>query len=234
VDFWLDAASKRLVRCQQPGGDVFDATEIVRDRGWALPEGDTIQHEGTTFRLERGASNDQGSITSEITFDVELDDSLFSLAPPPGFALDAVNAAPITEADVIEFMGIVAEYYDKAFPDRLPNFAQNSKEDLERLRRAQAAVHRKSGASPADVKLVEAMDRWYRKGLPGPGPMHVFTTQEIAEGSWKYLGRGVKLGDRERIVCWYRPKGSRTYRVVRGDMSVEDVPPEDLPLPAGR
>ena len=81
---------------------------------------------------------------------------------------------------------------------------------------------------------MEAMDRWYRTGIPGPGPMHVFITQQIAEGSWKYLGKGVKLGDKDRMVCWYRPKGSRTYRVVHGDLSVKEVEPEDLPLPVGR
>ena len=64
--------------------------------------------------------------------------------------------------------------------------------------------------------------------------MHVFITQQIAEGSWKYLGTGVKLGDKDRMVCWYRPKGSRTYRVVHGDLSIKDVEPEDLPLPVGR
>ena len=115
----------------------------------------------------------------------------------------------------------------------MPQFAQNSKEDLERLTRAQQAVHAKSGATPAQVKLVEAMERWWQTGIPGPGPMHVFITQQITEGSWKYLGKGVKLGDRDRIICWYRPKGSRTYRVVYGDLSVKDIEPQDLPLPVG-
>ncbi len=36
------------------------------------------------------------------------------------------------------------------------------------------------------------------------------------------------------MVCWYRPKGSRTYRVVYGDLSVKEIEPEDLPLPVGR
>jgi hypothetical protein len=30
-------------------------------------------------------------------------------------------------------------------------------------------------------------------------------------------------------VCWYKPVGSQTYRVVYGDLSVRDVAPEDLP-----
>ncbi|MHC4618314.1 MAG: hypothetical protein ACYTEQ_11245, partial [Planctomycetota bacterium] len=36
-------------------------------------------------------------------------------------------------------------------------------------------------------------------------------------------------------IFWYRPKDSQTFRVIYGDLSVEDVAPEDLPepLPAG-
>jgi hypothetical protein len=64
--------------------------------------------------------------------------------------------------------------------------------------------------------------------------MHVFITQLIAERSWKYLGKGVKLGDKDRIICWYRPRGSRTYRVVYGDLSVKELEPKELPLPVGQ
>ena len=45
------------------------------------------------------------------------------------------------------------------------------------------------------------------------------------------MGKGVKLGDNSRVVCWYRPKGSMTYRVVYGDLSIKDVATKDLPLP---
>jgi hypothetical protein len=234
VDIWVDAGTKRLVLCQDPGRDLFDDAEIVRDRGYLLAEGETINYDGKVFKFAREGSTFQGHIESEIAFDVELDDALFSLVPPEGYAFKTVKPPSIAEKDVVEFMGIVAGYYDKTFPDRMPHFAQNSKEDLERLTRAQRAVGAKGGASAAEVKLVEAMNRWWQTGIPGPGPMHVFITQQIAEGSWKYLGKGVKLGDKERIVCWYRPKGSRTYRVVYGDLSVKDVAPEELPLPVGR
>jgi hypothetical protein len=234
ADIWLDAASKRLVRCQQPGGDLVDAAELVRDRAWALSSGETIEYEGKVFKFAHEGGIAQAHVVGEIAFDVEVDDAMFALVPPAGYAFKTAEPPPIAEKDVLEFMGIVADYYGKTFPDRMPQFAHSSREDLERLKRAQQAVHRKSGATPAEVKLVEAMDRWYQTGIPGPGPMHVFITQQIAEGSWKYLGKGVKLGDKDRMVCWYRPKGSRTYRVVHGDLSARDVEPEDLPLPVGR
>jgi hypothetical protein len=54
------------------------------------------------------------------------------------------------------------------------------------------------------------------------------------EKSFRWLGKGVKLGDKERIVCWYKLKDAKdpnTYRVIYGDLSVRDVAPKDLPLP---
>jgi outer membrane lipoprotein-sorting protein len=232
LDLWVDAATKRLVQYQHPGREVLAPAEVVRDQAWAIQAGETLEYQGKTFQLARGET-DHGHIAHEIAFDVELDDSLFALVPPAGYEFKTVKPPPITEKDVLEFVAIVVDYYDKTFPDRLPQFAQNSKEDLERLLRAQQAVQKKEGASPAQVKLVEAMAQWYQTGIPGPGPLHVFVTQEITAGTWKYIGKGVKLGDKDRIVGWYQPKGSRTYRVIHGDLSVKDVEAQDLPLPVG-
>ena len=65
-------------------------------------------------------------------------------------------------------------------------------------------------------------------------PTFVFIENHAVEKSFRYLGKGVKLGDKDRIVCWYKLKNTKvpnTYRVVYGDLSVKDVAPEDLPLP---
>jgi hypothetical protein len=234
LDLWLDAATKRLVQFQHPGRNLFAAAEVVPDRAYVFSSGETLEYEGKVFKFARQGGANQGQITRDIAFDVDLDDSLFALVAPAGYTFKAADPPPIAEKDVLEFMALVADYYDKTFPDRMPQFAQNSKKDLERLEQAQQAVHGKNGASPAQVKLVEAMERWWQTGIPGPGPMHIFVTQQITEGSWKYLGKGVKLGDKDQIVCWYRPKGSQTYRVVYGDLSVKETNPEDLPLPVGR
>jgi hypothetical protein len=62
-------------------------------------------------------------------------------------------------------------------------------------------------------------------------PIGQFVQDSVVEGSFRYLGKGVKLGDVDRIVCWYRLKGADTYRVVYGDLRAKDISPEALPLP---
>lgn len=46
---------------------------------------------------------------------------------------------------------------------------------------------------------------------------------------WQYVGEDVKLGAATQAVCWWQPAGSKTYRVIYGDLSIRDVEPKDLP-----
>jgi hypothetical protein len=49
------------------------------------------------------------------------------------------------------------------------------------------------------------------------------------QGQWHYKGAGVELGDASAPIFWYQPQDSENFRVIYGDLSVEEVPPEDLP-----
>ena len=40
--------------------------------------------------------------------------------------------------------------------------------------------------------------------------------------------KGVKLGDTDKPIFWYRPEDSPTYRVIYADLSVLDVTAETL------
>ncbi len=50
-----------------------------------------------------------------------------------------------------------------------------------------------------------------------------------ASSNWFYAGKGVKLGDADRAIFWYRPQGSDAYRVVYGDLSIKVLSEENLP-----
>jgi hypothetical protein len=59
----------------------------------------------------------------------------------------------------------------------------------------------------------------------------LFTRFFKGQGQWTYRGYGVTLGEKEIPIFWYRPQDSETYRVIYGDLHVEDVLPEHLPEP---
>ena len=146
----------------------------------------------------------------------------------------------MTEKDMVEHLRLMAEYYNNLFPDRYDQAAS----EFDKVVRGRAvpawlptneeaeAVERKPERyrTPAQKKMGEATLHYIWSGL-NLGPFRHFIRDHTVEGTWQYLGKGVKLGDKNAIVCWYKLKGAITYRVVYGDLSVKDVAPEDLPLP---
>ena len=54
-------------------------------------------------------------------------------------------------------------------------------------------------------------------------------TQNLMDDLLEPFEKDVKLGDADKAIFWYRPKGAEKYRVIYGDLSVKDVAPENLP-----
>jgi hypothetical protein len=51
-----------------------------------------------------------------------------------------------------------------------------------------------------------------------------FTYLEESGADWRYSGNGVQLGEWDREILRYRPPDSRFWRVVYGDLDIEEVP----------
>jgi hypothetical protein len=209
-DFWIDVKTKKLVAVQVPGCDIYD------------PENDPVrlnpQHKDGYHKRPFC------HIQHEITFDADLDESLFSLEPPEDYTVETERRAQVTEKDMVEYLGILADYNNKTFPDQLSPFAFTN----DRINKTWDKAEDERTA--AEQKLIETMDHYKMAGL-NMMPTGHFVEDHTVKDSFRYLGKGVKLGDKDRIVCWYRLKGSNTYRAVYGDLSVRDVALEDLPLP---
>jgi len=209
-DFWIDAKTKQLVAVQVPGADIYD------------PENDPLfmnpPHEDGYEKIPIC------HIQHDIIFDADLDVSLFSLKPPEGYTVQTVCRPQVTEKEMIEYLGILADYNSKTFPDQLSPFAFTN----DRINKTWDKAEDERTA--AEQKLIDTLDHYKMAGL-NKMPTGHFIEDHTVKDSFRYIGKGVKLGDKERIVCWYKLKGSNTYRVVYGDLSVRDVAPEDLPLP---
>jgi len=223
-DIWIDTKTKQVVATYNPGTDIYD------------PENDAVRNNPPENKWSNQTVMGSGNL--DIRYDVELDDSLFRLEPPEGYAVEVKQRDRITEKEMIEYLGILADFNDKMFPDQA--FPQPW-ELLSKIDRASHKYHwPKPGeeSTAAERKLLDTDMRYsWRFGTVGNAPILVFFSWDpdtIVENSFRYLGKGVNLGDKDRIVCWYKLKDAKdpsTYRVVYGDLSVKDVAPEDLPLP---
>jgi hypothetical protein len=207
-DFWIDTSTKQLVAVQVPGADIYD------------PETDPARL--NTWEKDWSTGTSACCVQYDIDFGAELDDSLFSLVPPSDYTLQTEQWAQVTEKEMVDYLGVMADYNDKTFPDE--PYSIDSPRFNETDRKA------KEDRTPAEQRLLDTVYHYMRAGLNSMPTGH-FIEDHTIEGTFRYLGKGVRLGDADRIVCWYKLKDTGVYRAVYGDLSVRDIAPEDLPLP---
>jgi len=158
---------------------------------------------------------------TDFAFDVALDDELFDLTVPEGYTVREMDMPldNITENDLIEGLRFIVELSDNLFPsypmitpELMKNLMERAKEQF-KDREPSEEEGMESGRTLA-TKITRMMMFIQAKGGQ----------------TWAYVGEGVQLGDAQKPICWYKPEGSETYRVVYGDLRVEDVAEEDLPV----
>jgi hypothetical protein len=178
---------------------------------WADPE------TALPVRIEQ-VSGQMKIICKNVKFDVPMDESLFSMDVPDGYKLQEVelDLMGATEEEFIEGLRIRAEVFGGGqFPDSV-------------------AVEDFVKEAPSMEEKIDALglsdDEETEQGLKITRHL-LFIRFFKGQGEWHYAGNGVKLGDSETAIFWYRPEGSETYRVIYGDLRVEDVAPENLSEP---
>jgi hypothetical protein len=155
---------------------------------------------------------------SDFAFNVDMDESLFSVEPPAGYEVIQVqrppsDGSPSEEKDLIAMFRYYSELSGGRFPTWLSQTVRMQKwlaDHLEQPRKPMAK--RSEEGSEAQAKLQRAM---------------MFTTLLPKEADSHYAGRGVSLGATDTPVFWYRPKDAKKYRVIYADLSIReaDTPP---------
>ncbi len=219
-DYWIDNKTKQLVALYVPGADIYD------------PRNDALDKAPLGLGQQFSRLSVMGGGFVDMCYDVALDASLFRLQPPEGYSITVKPREHVTEKDMIEYWRILAEFNDKTFPDQ----AFSSGKLLTKINRALKKP--RDQQTEAERKLIDTDMRYsLRFGTVTNAPILVFFAWDpdsIIKNSFRYLGNGVKLGNKEAIVCWYKLKDAKaptTYRVVYGDLSIKDLRAEELPLP---
>jgi outer membrane lipoprotein-sorting protein len=157
-------------------------------------------------------------LMSDIKFDMEFDEQLFSLTPPADYSLLDLETQQLqtpfelTEKHLIEGLAVYPKYLDGKFCTWYMGGRPKTEE-----------VKRKCLAD------VEKIQNWSDEEST-KSTLGCAFIEKLPEGSdYQYVGEDVKLGDANTPVCWWKPPGSKTYRVVYGDLSIRDVEPDDLP-----
>ena len=167
--------------------------------------------------------NSMGPVTytiTDIVFDVELEESLFSQEIPAEYTVHTIqlDASEPTEKDLINLFRVWTEYMDGDLPSA---FERNVITEFIQYQRKKM---RENGQEPSEKDVMELQKIIQKINRGG-----MFVQALPAVSDWHYAGKGVKLGDANTAIFWYCPQGSKNYRVIYGDLSIKEVAPENLP-----
>ncbi|MBN1845195.1 MAG: hypothetical protein JW810_05895 [Sedimentisphaerales bacterium] len=167
-------------------------------------------------------------VIDDFQFNMPLADSLFSLEVPDGFVVYnmEMDLSEPDEETLVEALRTAAEITGGQFPGSLDfkgmmgifrHLHQLAKKDV-------LAIDPKTGL-PSEQDL----QRIINKSIPLVMAI-MFVQQLPPECDWHYAGKGVTTAMPDTAIFWYRPVGASTYRVIYGDLQVEECLPQDVPV----
>jgi len=143
---------------------------------------------------------------SEFQWDWPVEAALFSMEAPAGYAVSdgALDFAKPAEKDVVLALRASAAFNGGKFPEGLK---------LEQLVKAVAST----GVAGQQVEAI-MREQSLNILLSARGWAYI---SDPANGSdWHWAATGVTLGEKGRVVLWYRPVGKETYTVFDADLVV--------------
>ena len=188
-------------------------------RVWVDPQEMPVQME---IRSCEEDGRETVTVLENLRWNEPISDSFFALKAPAGCTLEELQEDS-SEESLIDCLRACAQMQQGAFPAR---FDARTVLPLV-LKSYPDATHDtvQGGGNPTWTDLDGKAKETYKICMRGLA----FIEQVGENGSWQYVGRDVKLGDGTSAVCWWRPAGSATFRVVHGDLRIKDVPAELLP-----
>lgn len=199
TDVWADVETRLPIRIERTGHRIFGAITGARKEITETEEIEALQ-----ARRDEVASRQPMSwvVITNIVFDLELDESLFSLTPPNGYREGWMRmpyasepkalSENATEEDLLRGLRVLSEDFGGVFP---------SEEAFGELTQ-RARYGRPSERNDALLRAYMYLQR--RRG--------------------QYLGHGVAFGDSEEMVAgWLLSEGPGMCRVVLGDLSVREM-----------
>jgi hypothetical protein len=148
---------------------------------------------------------------SRFQLNADLKPDLFSTTPPPDYKTQSFefDVSKPTEASLIAALRMSTELNDGKFVDSLDTAGTQSLIIKKALRVKEDKQH--------DI-TTELMQQAMTLGR---GMMFPLELPESADAH--YAGKGVKLDEPDRPIFWYKPEGSKNYRVIYADLSVKEA-----------
>jgi len=210
-----DKADKTLGEKEIDGVNC-DGYEVTQGDLTTLVWIDTKNGEVVQFEQKFASAPGMNRIIKNIKFDVDLDDSLFSLEPPAGYKSMGVELKSDTTAQT-----------EQTFVDWLRWWANGNIDETFPPMVAGAEIAKVTMDMAKEGKLKGE----YWKNVD-PSQMYnalIFVAALPQDSNWRYAGNGVKINTPDMPIFWYRPAGSQMYRVIYADLTVKEMAEDKLP-----
>jgi outer membrane lipoprotein-sorting protein len=217
----LDARDKPGVKREPLGEKEIDGRRVVGVR-ISFPAGVVMSvwgdpKTGLPARIETisAALPNLVLTQTDFEFNVDMDESLFSVEPPAGYELGTFfiqhpefDPSTTEEKDLIETFRESSRLSGGRFPAALDMMTLTGLVYMEfpedRLQKPGA----RQEINETQTKL--------QRGL-------MFSVLLPKEADAHYAGKGVSLGEPDKPIFWYRPKDGKRYRVIYADLSVREA-----------
>jgi outer membrane lipoprotein-sorting protein len=196
---------------------------------WADPK------TGRPVRIEHAAPGYR-MVMSHFRCDVDLAPALFSLEPPAGYTTQTMDVSMPDEGGLIAALRMIAEHNNGMFPEKLGQTKEINRAMQAGVRAEAEKVAAKYGgydklmakygkdlSAVIMPEVMKAAKPWMRK-MQGMG----FYLMLKPENDAHYAGGGVKLDTPDRPIFWYKPTGSKKYRVLYADLRIKDAAPAEV------
>jgi outer membrane lipoprotein-sorting protein len=191
-------------------GDVEAQGFLVKSKGhemtvWADPKSKR------PLRIEmsvRVSDLEAQIVLSDFRLNPKLDDDLFRLTPPEGYRLEKIKTeAGKPDEDVAKLLRMYADKSGGTFPKRFDDWP-----DYDKV----LGTKDWKPTDPQAARLIQLLVR-----------INLFLLRHKMD--YGYKADGVKLGDANKIIFWYKPEGGEKYRAIYGDLHAADVTADQLP-----
>jgi len=191
---------------------------------------------------------------TDFVWNPELDESLFSLDIPEGYDLEREKISLSdnlrkAQEGIVTMLGFYVRLNENEFPEEFNVLVFTSV--MKKMM--------KPGATPEEQKAHHA--KILAKGLDRPEVLDMSDEQRMAlamefgkssamggaflhvlmeSKKWHYQGKGIKLGEADKVVAWWYPKKEKaeegtdldTAQVLYGDLEIKTMPVDELPKQA--
>lgn len=207
-DLYFDKTSKRL-------SGIWAANDAALTR-------DVVEQEVKEPGQKWSRMEPIASFTHEINLSPKLNVSDFSLDAPEGFALETIAKPTVTEDEMLSYLRAAIQFSGGQFPDAPTNAYDRDKLNAE-WEKAEAARSAESTALIAQIEKIRLREIYQ-------SPISKFLDDHAVPESFHYVGSGIKLGEKDQLVGWYKLKASQTLRAIYGDLTIRDINESDLPF----